>query len=161
MSKKENLETLLQSTRGVVGKLLDGITEEESMLRGKDNVNHIRWQAGHIVYCAYIRLKCLHADIPFPDGYQKMFGGGSIPSDNPGDYPTMEKLREELYDLHDKTLKQLATLNDADLDRTVSLGENRNPKSIDTALFFCAHEFYHAGQIATLNRVLGRERAFG
>ena len=40
------------------------------------------------------------------------------------------------------------------------------PAKVDTsamnaALFFCTHEFYHAGQITTLRRLLGRERSFG
>lgn len=161
MSKNENLKTLLQTTRSTVARLIDGITEEESMFRGKDRVNHIRWHVGHIVYCAYIRLKCLHHDIALPTEYKIIFGGGSDVTEDPNDYPTMADLRKELYDLHDKTLKQLESLTETDLDKTIVLGENWKSVSIDAALFFCAHEFYHAGQIATLSRILGHDRAFG
>ena len=36
-----------------------------------------------------------------------------------------------------------------------------NMNALNTALILCKHEFYHAGQIAVMRRILGRERTFG
>ncbi len=162
MGINDNLKGMIEMNRRATGMLLEGITEEESIFRGEYNVNHIRWLTGHVVLHAYKRLRALRNDVTIPDNYEKLFGRGSELTDNTSEYPSLDALRKELDDVHDKTLKYLETLSADDLDKEIeTLVAGRKSKSIDAASFLCMHEFYHAGQIATLRRTLGHERTFG
>ncbi len=74
----------------------------------------------------------------------------------------MAEIRVKLYALYDQINTRVSELRDADLDGI--LDEEpifENTSALNTVLFFCTHEFYHAGQIAVMRRILGRERSFG
>ena len=162
MGVKDNLKGMLEVNRRATGVLLDGITDEESLFRGEYNVNHIRWLTGHIVLHAYKRLKVMQYKVVFPDGYEKLFDRGSELMDNTDEFPSIDILRKELDDVHEKTLKYLESLSDDDLEKSIeSHVPGQQTTVINAASFLCMHEFYHAGQIATLRRVLGHERTFG
>jgi uncharacterized damage-inducible protein DinB len=160
MDKKENLRYLLESNHGAVRRLIDDVSDEESMFRGKDNLNHIRWHTGHIAYCANIVLRLMGEEGAFPEPWEKLFGGGSEINDKPSAYPSMPELREKLYSIYDQTDKALDKISTDDLDREIEAGSDRKITPMNGALFFCAHEFYHCGQIANLRKILGREPLF-
>ena len=161
MERKENLRYLFKSNHGAVRILLDDITEEESMVRGKDNISHIRWQTGHLLYSAALTLKMLHDTTDIPESWYTLFGRGSDISDSADDYPSMKELRDKLYILYDRMEKRLNTITDEEFDKQVIIAPGFEPTSLNGTLFFCTHEFYHAGQIAILRKMLGRERSFG
>jgi len=161
MERKDNLRYLFESNHSAVRRLLDDISEDESMKRGKDNISHIRWQTGHLVYSATLTLKMLHDSAEIPEPWYALFGRGSKISDNAKDYPSQKELRDKLYELYDLMEKRLDTITDKELDSKAIIVPGFEPTSCNGALFFCTHEFYHAGQIAVLRKVLGRERAFG
>ncbi len=161
MDKKENLRFLLNSNRSAVSKLIADITDEESLFRGKDNLQHICWQTGHIVYNSYLVLRTLGEHVPLPDGWYDMFKRGCEFVEDSTVYPTMATLIEKLNWYNDQITKRLDALTDTDLDNTLDAEPVFDTSAMNAALFFCTHEFYHAGQIATIRRLLGRERSFG
>lgn len=161
MSKKENLRFALNSTRSAVGKLIDDITEEESLFRGQDNLQHIRWQTGHIVYGAYLVLRTLGETVPLPDGWYDLFHRGCEFAEETSVYPSMAELRDKLKWYDERIAARLEKLTDAALDDTLDTEPIFETSALNTALFLNAHAFYHAGQIAVIRRLLGRERAFG
>jgi uncharacterized damage-inducible protein DinB len=161
MERKENLRYLFESNHSAVRRLLDDITEDESMVCGKDNISHIRWQTGHMVYSAALTLKMLHDTADIPELWHTLFGRGSTISDNADEYPSLKELRDKLYDLYDQMEKRLDTITDEDFDKQAIIAPGFEPTSCNGTLFFCTHEFYHAGQIAIIRKVLGRDRAFG
>lgn len=161
MSEIKRIRTLLDMVHGSTKKVVKGITDEESMHRGKDGVNHIRWLMGHILYEGMARLKCMHSDIDLPEDYKKLFGYGSELSENPGDYPNMDTLLREFDELHERTLKQWDTLSEEDLDKIVDLGDDWKAACAEAVVYLCLHEFYHVGQITTMTRILGRDKPFG
>ena len=160
MNKKENLNRLMQTTHSGVKRLIEDITDEESMLRG-NQLNHIRWLTGHLIYSAGLILECLGEKGAVPNDISKLFSRGSDISDDPQLYPSMSELRKMLYSLYDRIHKVLDALADEDLDKKISLRPGWETTPMDGSLFFCAPEFYHAGQMATVRRILGRERSFG
>jgi uncharacterized damage-inducible protein DinB len=161
MGKKENLRFALDSTRSAVGRLIDDITDEESLFRGKDNLQHIRWQTGHIVYGAYLMLRTLGQAAPLPDGWYDLFHRGCTFTEDTSVYPAMAELRGKLSWYNEQITRRLETLADAELDTTLDPEPIFETSAFNTVSFLNAHAFYHAGQIAVIRRLLGRERSFG
>ena len=161
MTKKENLMVLLKSNHGAVRKLIDDIDDDESMFCGKDNRNHIRWLTGHLVYNAGNILKVLGVEDTVPKEWLKLFGRESEISDNPNSYPSISELKSKLYFLYEQIYEMLNEMADSDLDRKIEPFPKWQTTAMDAVLFLCTHEFYHAGQITTILRILGRERPFG
>lgn len=161
MEKKENLGFVLNSTRSAVGRLIDDITDEESLFRGKDNLQHIRWQTGHIVFGSYLILRALGETVPLPGGWHDLFHRGCEFAEDATAYPTMAALREKFKSYDDKITARLEVMTDTELDKILDPEPIFETPALNAALFLNAHAFYHAGQIAMIRRLLGRERSFG
>jgi uncharacterized damage-inducible protein DinB len=161
MTKKENLMVLLKSNHAAVRKLIDDVDDIESMVCGKDNRNHIRWLTGHLVYNAGNILKVLGAENAVSEKWLKLFCKESEISDNPNNYPSMAELKNKLYSLYVQIYKTLNKMTDSDLDKNIEPFPKWQTTPMDALLFLCTHEFYHAGQITNMLRILGRERPFG
>jgi|WetSurMetagenome_2_1015567.scaffolds.fasta_scaffold146192_3 hypothetical protein len=160
MSIKEHLLYMLKTNLMLAHGLLDDITEDESMVRGKDKCNHIRWQIGHLIHCDHYSLSLMGHKVEDYDKYAKKYGGGSEISENAADYPGMKELRAELYKSHEQMIDFISTVAESDFEKTIGEGDKARP--VWNGLTFLAmHEFYHNGQIANTRKALGRERSFG
>lgn len=143
-------------------RLLDDVSEEESLVRGADKLMHIRWPAGHLVWGARVTLQTLGADCALPPEWVALFGRGAPFNEDDRAYPTMSDLRNKLYQLHGEIGEHLAGMDTADLEKTLDSDPVfHDTDAVKTALSLCTHDFYHAGQIAVMRRILGRERPFG
>lgn len=160
MPKSDNLQYLIDTNRAALKRLLDDVSEEESLQRGNDNLLHIRWQTGHLVHSMGSMVRVLGQAYEHPEGYEKLFAAGSEISDDPSIYPNFAALRQQLYDLHDQAHIAAGRLSDPDLDRDLPRPSGQKMKVMDAAQFLCMHTFYHAGQITVIRRILGRERPF-
>lgn len=163
MAVRDNLLYMLNVNKGALHKLLDDVSEEESMERGKDNTPHIRWQTGHLAHTCGWGAGLLSGEHDFlqSDQYKELFGGGSEVSDDPAAYPPFSQLRDELYEAIDKSIAAAGEMTDEQLEADVPEGQGPKSSIINVAQFLCMHAFYHAGQITQLRRVMGRERPFG
>jgi len=161
MSKKENLKYSLATNQRGVRALIDDISEEESLERGKDNLQHIRWQTGHLVYNAFDTLKSLGGEAEIPEQWRVLFNRGCEWNDDPSVYPSMAELRTKLYSFYAQINQRLEEMSDSDLDVELWKELGFETTAMNTAIFFNKHEFYHMGQIAVIRRILGRERSFG
>jgi uncharacterized damage-inducible protein DinB len=159
MSHRENLLYMLKINQSVIKKLLDDIGEEESMVQGKDDFNHIRWLTGHLYGADGYSLSVLGLKDESYSKYDKLFGGGSAVSADPKAYPSMTELREMLYKSHERLFETISRLSDVDLEKEIGEGEKKQP-AWQPLTFLCMHEFYHAGQIVYIRKMLGRERPF-
>jgi len=161
MDKKVNLKKLLKSNHCAIRALLDDISDEESMRHDYEHCNHIRWQTGHLVYSATLSLKLLGETSDVSEEWIKLFGGGPKIIDNASIYPNMAQLRDKLYALYEDIYRALDKTTIEYLDMEIEFLPKWKTTPIDGILFFCTHEFYHAGQITVMRRVLGRDRPFG
>lgn len=160
--KREILLPRLKSNQMGAKALLADITEEESLVRGKDNMQPIRWQTGHLLNIARINNVLLGGKPKVTEERVKPFGRGVKMAKDISSYPPMEELRQELFDLYDETLKLAENVTDEELDRPTPEFVGFDQSIIDTLLFLNAHDFYHFGQIVTVRRCcLGREQSFG
>lgn len=161
MEKKENLRFILKSNQSMMGRLIDDITEDESLVCGRDDLLHIRWQTGHLVYHAWLILRSLGGVGEISDSWVALFRRGCDPAEEDTAYPSMAELKQKFGELRQDTMTRLDELTDNDLDRALDAKPVFDTGAMNTVLFLCGHEFYHAGQIAVMRRILGRERSFG
>lgn len=124
-------------------RLLDDVSEEESLVRGADKLMHIRRLAGHLVWGARVTLRTLGADCVLPPEWVALFGRGAPFNEDDAVYPAMSDLRDELYHIHGQISEHLAGMDTADLEETLE----SDPVFSDTdavkrALFLCTHDFY-------------------
>ncbi|MCP4704581.1 MAG: hypothetical protein GY865_08220, partial [candidate division Zixibacteria bacterium] len=97
----------------------------------------------------------------FPEEWTKLFGYGSKLYDNASIYPSMEEVKQSLYTHFDKILTALDKMPEKDLDSEVELGDEWKTSVSEGIPDFCRHDYYHAGQITVMRRVLGRDKPFG
>ena len=142
--------------------LIDDIDDSDWFRTPPACPTHIAWQVGHLAMAQYaltmIRLRGKEPeDEPIiAANFFRKFQKGTQPEDDRSAYPSPAEIRKTLNRVHAKSLAELASYTDADLD--VKLPE---PHAVfDTKLgsvFFCsAHELIHAGQIGLLRRMLGK-----
>jgi hypothetical protein len=124
-------------------------------------VSHVGWQVGHIAFAEYrLALWRIRGPQPQDEGlfsqdFLRLFGANSIPDADPAKYPAPVEVRAVLDRVHEQALRELPSLEDADLDQAVP---HPHPfaKTKLLALLWCAHhEMLHAGQIGLLRRLLG------
>jgi hypothetical protein len=161
MSNKEGLKKMLQSNHDAIKKLIDDISEEESMRHDYEHCNHIRWQTGHLIDSTRLVLKLLGKSADVPDEWTELFGYGSTLNENASIYPSMNELKGKLYGLYGETISILDNIPAKNLDGVVELATGWKINSWDGIPALCRHEFYHAGQITVMRRVLGRDKPFG
>ena len=161
MSKKENLKNLLQSNQDAVKKLMDDVTEEESVNRFNQPVCHIRWHTGHILFYADMVAILLGSKSELSEEWGTLFRGGNEINDDASVYPAMAEIRDKLYATYDRMNKALNDIEPGILDEEKELYPGWTGNPMDGILMLCSHELYHAGQITMLRKMLGRERSFG
>lgn len=161
LSKSEVLKPHVTTVQSLLRRLLDDITEEESLRTFEKNPNHIKWLTGHLIFTAKLQAKTVGGDFETPAGWSEIFRRGA-PAPKPGDkLPAMADLRAQLYVGHEKVLSLIETANDSYLETERVIAPNWNDTPINSILFLCAHDFYHGGQIVMIRRAMGKERSFG
>jgi hypothetical protein len=141
--------------------LLDQTPSTEWFRQPAGGVSHVAWQVGHLTFAQY-RLALWRIRGPQPqdaelisEEFVRLFGPKSVPDADPAKYPTAAEIRARFDKVHEWVLRELPSLQEADLDQPVP---HPHPfaKTKLLALLWCAHhEMMHAGQIGLLRRQLG------
>ncbi len=174
METCEPLLFMLKTNQQVIKKLIDDITEDESMARGKDGHNHIRWHVGHMLYFNGYTAAILGDESEDIKSLKNDFAGGSEVSDDRTAYPSMAELRNRLYNVYDRLTGVIKKASESDLAKGISEGDEEEAKEGEEKekkekkrfpvwqqlTWAVMHDFYHAGQIVQTRRTLGRERPF-
>jgi uncharacterized damage-inducible protein DinB len=153
----------MQFARNYTLGLLKDIDDAQWFLQPGGVVTHVAWQVGHLAMAQYgltmirVRGKEPEDEALIPADFVRKFQKGTQPEANPASYPSPAEIRNVLQRVHERACEELTRYTDEQLD--VKLPE---PHAVfDTKLgsvFFCsAHELIHAGQIALLRRLLGKQ----
>jgi uncharacterized damage-inducible protein DinB len=161
MDSKDNIKYLFNSNHSAVKRLLEDISDEESLERGGLRINHIRWITGHIVSSAGLMVTLLGGKKNIPENWDKMFIRGAKFSDDSSVYPSMAELKAKMIESFEQRESALEKVIIEKLETEKQILPEWNTTPANALLFLCTHEFYHAGQIATLRTILGREQMFG
>ncbi len=161
LSKREVLKPHVTTVQGAIRRLLDDVSEEESLRTFERNPNHIKWLTGHLLFTAKLQAKTLGGDFDTPESWAEIFRRGA-PAPKPGDIlPKMADLRTSLYTGQGKVVSLIDAADDVYLETERLIMPNWTDSPLHTVLFLCAHDFYHAGQIVMIRRAMGKERSFG
>jgi hypothetical protein len=154
----------IESAKWLTTMGLDGLTDEEMMFQPKPALNHPTWMLGHIIESAngLILAFCKGEGI-LPAGWHKKFGIGSKPSAKASDYPPRQEMLELLEKVHAAAVDYVKSLDPADLDRRPAHIDHlpEPAQQLFATVGKCiyghvTHAASHAGQIATLRRLMGK-----
>lgn len=162
MSRLEIAVGQITQAREYTQSLIDSITPQVWFQQPSEGVTHIAWQVGHLAVAEYsLALRRIRGEQPgdaalCPEEMRHLFGRGSQPSADPGDYPSPAEILLLFESVHLAVLDHAESLTDAELDEPTEPHRVFNDKL--GALLWCArHEMLHAGQIGLLRRLLGHE----
>ncbi len=164
MDVREVMKTALSTSKEWRDKLLEDISEEDSMVRGMDGLNHIKWLAGHLCEGAGIIASGLgnEPDFDEKDRYAKLFEWGTTPVNDAESYPKLDEIKKHHDRFHEAALEAIDRLSDADLEKEIRITAEWKLKTVEFVIVFTQHQAYHIGQIADVRtKVLGRKGLFG
>jgi hypothetical protein len=156
-----DLAKMFEFSYGAVNRNVEGVTEEESLVKPQPAGNCLNWVLGHIVVYRGMILT-LVGEVPVCSEAQAApYRRGSSPSE--GDtLLDMATLRGYFADSQQRLIPALAALSDEALALPVPDQHKRPPLtgSIGDALIrLHYHEGYHNGQIGLLRRIAGKDGA--
>lgn len=139
-----------------LGKNLEGITHEKSVVQPPSGANCINWVAGHILFFRNDLHALLGAEPAWDGERMKRYDRGSPPITDPAAALPYDELRAGLE-------KSLATMNAAvDAMDPARLAEPAARGTVgDRISFLLFHETYHIGQLGVLRRLVGLPGALG
>ena len=136
--------------------VLEGITEAESSKRNAEQINHIKWVAGHIVNTRIGSLSKL-AGIEPDESYAVQFARGSSLDPN-ASYPPLEEIKSRLNETSTAISDHIAKIPEEVL---AAKSNAAVPIADDTVrgllAFLMSHEALHIGQLSLLRKMAGKE----
>ncbi len=140
---------------------VDGIDEEDSVIRLNNKVNNLRWLAGHLVAARYRRLASMNADITPFIHIDKFFlkdvpPPGTKPFDELIEYPPLSECRQAWEFYSNPLIKEISLLTAGQLSVRFPFKLPIEGSTImDVLAFFALHESFHIGQMAIIRKALG------
>jgi hypothetical protein len=133
--------------------VLDGIKSTDNSKRVSDNLNHVSWQAGHVVFARYLLAGTL--GIKDANPYDELYSNFR-PLDPNVKYPGVEEAKAKFAEITGKIIPALQNITDENLSAAlpfkIPIGDNTVRGMI---AFLSHHEAYHIGQLSTLRKYLG------
>ena len=153
------IEQIAFARRYTVGLLQD--VPAADWFRMPEGVTHVAWQVGHLAFAQYrLALERVRGVRPddaevLPPLYHTLFGRDSVPDADPGKYPDPAEIRAVFDRVHERVMRDLAELPEAELDAPIAT-PHKLTRTKRECLFWCGqHEMIHAGQIGLLRRLMG------
>jgi hypothetical protein len=160
MSAKQRLRKQLDAAREYSSSLLaDFKTPEEWTRQVHPNANHALWFAGHMAVSDNFFVASVAPDRAArrPE-FEKAFGTGSQPTNNPADYPPPDDVLAFMNERRAALLEVLDSLDETDLERPLPKGTPDFLPDVgsvfETAVW---HEGLHSGQLSVCRRSLGHK----
>ena len=87
---------------GMAQRLVADLAPAQMVLQPSGVVNHPAWSLGHLVMSANGLGRLLGLEPEVPEGWDRVFATGGIPSGDAADYPSKEELLEALAAQHER-----------------------------------------------------------
>jgi hypothetical protein len=162
MNIGEVLAWQLEGTRDWTLKLLADLKEHDLSFQPGPGLAHIRYLMGHLAVSqdVLIHVRCLGKGIVPADFAAHFPIGAAIKSTEEHDYPPENELRKVMTEVQARTLAAVRAMPET-LLREPAFGKDGAPHPHYTdklgAVSHCdRHEAFHAGQIATIRRLVGK-----
>ena len=125
-------------------------------------MGHALWLCGHLAMAEHLLVitRCLDGEAPDRSLRQHFPIGQPVKSVAEHDYPSPQVIQQKMVTTHAEVLASIRGLSDAVLaEPAYGQDGSRHPHYTTKleAIAHCArHESFHAGQIATLRRLMGK-----
>lgn len=163
MTPKQHANAVLKFTRKVSTDLLKDYPEAKFTWQTSPVDNHPMWVLGHLAMTdAWIAGQVGATGATIPEGWDKIFGSGTKPVNDPGKYPAIAEVKKVFDANRAAVLNWLEGAPDKDL--SLPLAEKTHGFTTDPvdAMFKLAwHEAWHFGQVATLRKAQGLPPVMG
>lgn len=164
MTTSELLAQQLDDTRDWTLKILADFTGDDWSYQPAPGMGHAVWLCGHLASAQFLLVhqRCLQQTEVLDAEFLSQFPiGGPVKSVAAFDYPPVERIRSEMDRVHRSTVIAVRGMSDALLAEPCfgADGQTPHPHYCDKAgaVSHCSrHEAFHAGQLATIRRMLGK-----
>ena len=162
MTGRDAIQSALGSTKFLVTRYLDELSDADLLVRPVPGANHIAWQLGHLIVAERNMSQGHLPGAAYPElpaGFAERHKKETASSD------TGFGTKAEYLDLFNKvrqtTMDALAKLSDADLDKpTTGQMAKFAPKLGNLFLLQANHALMHGGQFSVVRRKLGKPVLF-
>lgn len=156
---KQRLQRQLTSARQLSERLLEDFHAPGDWTRQVyPGCNHALWFAGHMGQVDNFFISILApAKVRKREDIERLFGMGSQPTSDPGQYPPVAEVLEYMRERRQVLLEVLDQMQESDL--AVKTPEGAPEFLADNAAVFemaIWHEGMHSGQLTVVRRALGR-----
>lgn len=138
---------------------------DHSLERPCKGGNHALWIMGHLAYSNAQFDQMIVGGSNQLAHWEKLFKGGSTPSDDASIYPAYDETIEQFKQQHSQLITKLESLTDTDLDAAPAAplkGLEEFFGSIGNCLLVASiHPWHHRGQLADIRKVLERPPMMG
>lgn len=159
MKAQDALRATAATSKMVVTKYCEDLSDQELLTRPAAGCNHLAWQLGHLISSEHQLLEsvCPGAAPELPDGFAERHSKEATASDDASQFCGTAEYLELLGKVQDATVAALDKLSDADLEQPGP--EHMRPMFStvgDIFVLIATHPMMHAGQFVPVRRALGK-----
>lgn len=161
MSSKKYLSAQLNLVCSTFEKSLVGLSDEACNQRPHENVNHIKYIAGHLLNAMYGMGIVAGANLERK--WDDIFaGGGKSKIQDNFNYPTIEEIKAEWNKICPQIQAAFEKLPEEKLSKELPNSFLKNTGIFDGTIgdffaFMNQHQFYHIGQIGIIRKMQGQD----
>lgn len=132
---------------------LENISEEESITSFAENLNPIKWIAGHLTD-ARMTVVSLLTDTPVHSTYKKQFGKGSSNLMD-ASFPTLEQIKTDWRSISEELKIGLTDLTNEKLQAKPPFQTSIPDETfLGLITYFVIHESFHIGQLSISRKLI-------
>lgn len=163
MRSGQRLADQLDETRKWTLMLVADLKGDDWCCQPAEGLAHPLWLCGHLAVSqnALIFQRCLGRDELDAKFASHFAPGGPIPAFGEHPFPSPADVLKLMADMHSKTLRAVSEMSDALLAEPAYAKDGKSPHphykdKYGAVAHVARHEAFHAGQIATIRRLLGK-----
>ncbi len=156
------LISCLERTVAFLSAQVADLADEDLILQPEGVPNHAAWTLGHVIYSFQAIAGELGVQSWLPENWESLFGYGSSPSPIVSEHSRKAVLLELLEDAGGRLRAALLGIDERDLSDPLPDEDARKvlpTKAHALVQVIAGHTAYHAGQLATWRRAIGRKPA--
>ena len=159
MNARDAIKGAIGTAQMISMGYLEDLTDAEMMHRPHPEINHIKWQVGHLISAERMMVEGVAPGSmpPLPDGFAERYTKETATSDDAAAFDSKEELLRAFNQQRAATLAALDKLSDADLDGAAPEAMKDYAPNVGAVFNMqSVHWLMHAGQWAVIRRQLGR-----
>ena len=153
----ETGKATMDLSRSCTLKMVEDIPPDKLCHQPAPGANHALWVLGHLACTDDFFATALGGrESLIDDAWNKMFGMGSKPQDDPSAYPSLDEILDLLKKTREAMLETFEAMGEEKLqEQTPEEWRVFAPTYAATMASVAFHEGFHAGQVSAVRRSLG------